>query len=143
MMRMHHVHIEHAFSLPVQRVFAFLSEHEHLKLLFGAPVTRVRSGDHDRNGVGSCRRIGPPGPLAFEETVIEFAADELIVYGISKGSPLRGHRGTMRFRAAAGGGSRLDYRIQMASRVPGAAPLVKRMLERSVPAGLDQVDALA
>jgi hypothetical protein len=49
----------------------------------------------------------------------------------------------MRFSAGLDGRSRLDYRIQMASRVPGVATLVKRMLERSVPAGLDKVDGLA
>jgi uncharacterized protein YndB with AHSA1/START domain len=138
-----HVHIEYSFALPVQRVFAYLSEHENLRLLFGTPVRRVSSGNEHRNGVGSRRRIGPPGPLGFEETVVEFIPDHLIAYRITKGSPLRGHRGTMRFSAGPDGGSRLDYRIQMGSRVPGAAALVRRMLARSVPAGLAQVDQRA
>jgi uncharacterized protein YndB with AHSA1/START domain len=141
--RLRHVHIQHSFSLPVERVFAFLSEHEHLPLLFGTAVRRVRSGDQDRNGVGSCRRIGPLGPLGFEETVLEFVANELIVYRITKGSPLRGHLGTMRFCGQEDGGSQLDYRIQLGSRVPGLAALVQRMLKRTIASGLGQVDQRA
>jgi uncharacterized protein YndB with AHSA1/START domain len=142
-MRIQQVHIEHSFSLPVARVFAYLSEHEQLSLLFRAPVTRVRCGASERNGVGSCRRIGPRGPLGFEETVTEYVPDELIVYRITKGSPLRGHMGVMRFTETADGGSRLDYRITMGSRLPGVAMLVKRMLEGSIPTGLAKVDELA
>lgn len=142
-MRTHNVHIERTFSKPVDRVFAYLSEHEHLKGLFRAPVARIRSGDVDRNGVGSRRRIGPPGPLRFEETVVEFVPDELIVYRITKGSPLRGHEGTLRFARHADGGTHLEYRIRLASPVPGVARLFKLMLDRSIPAGLAAVDKRA
>jgi uncharacterized protein YndB with AHSA1/START domain len=141
-MRLQHIHVAHSFAQPVERVFAFLSEHENLPLLFGAPVRRVRSGERHRNGVGSCRRVGPPGPLGFEETVTQFVPDQLIVYRITKGSPLRDHLGTMSFASTAGGGATLDYRIQLGSRLPGVAGLVKRMLERSIPAGLQEVDSI-
>jgi uncharacterized protein YndB with AHSA1/START domain len=140
---MHSVRFDHDFDLPPARVFAFLGEREHLGLLFGTPVTRVASGDGHRNGVGSRRRIGPPGPLGFEETVVDFVEDELIVYRITKGSPLKDHQGTMRFSPRTGGGTHLDYGIQMGSRVPGAGLLVARMLGRSVPKGLALVDGRA
>jgi uncharacterized protein YndB with AHSA1/START domain len=141
-MRLHHVHIAHTFAQPVDRIFEFLSEHENLQLLFGVPVRRVRSGDGHPNGVGSRRRIGPSGPLGFEETVTEFVPGELITYRITGGSPLRGHRGTMSFAATADGGTALDYRIQLGSWVPGVAGLIKRILQRSIPAGLQQVDSM-
>jgi uncharacterized protein YndB with AHSA1/START domain len=142
-MRAVHVNVDHQFTAPPERVFAHLAEHENLAEVFGAQITRLRDGDHDRNGVGSCRRlrIGPLPP--FEETVIEFVAPRRIVYRISKGSPLRGHLGTMIFSEAPGGGTRLQYDIRLASPIPGLARLVRVMLTRAVTRALPAVDRSA
>ena len=143
-MRAHHVHVNHDFSKPVERVFAYLSEHENLGTIFPAKVQRIRDGsDGHRNGVGSCRRLGGPFPPPFEETITEFVPNERIEYRITKGSPLRGHVGVMRFAALPGGGSTLDYKIRLASPVPGLAAIVKLALNRSVRAGLRKVDERA
>jgi uncharacterized protein YndB with AHSA1/START domain len=138
--RAHHVHIEHDFDKPPERIFAHLAEHENLAEVFGAKVTRLRDGeDGQRNGVGSVRqlRIGPLPP--FEETVTEFVPDARIVYRITKGSPLRGHVGVMEFAPIAGGGTRFVYDIRLASAIPGLAPLVRAALTRSIARSLDKV----
>jgi uncharacterized protein YndB with AHSA1/START domain len=136
--RAHHVLIEHDFAKPPERIFAYLAEHENLAEVFGAKVTRLRDGERERNGVGSVRKlqIGPLPP--FEETVTEFVVPERIVYRITKGSPLRGHLGTMTFAPTTAGGTRMVYDIRLASPVPGLALLVRaaltRSIERAVPA---------
>lgn len=138
------VAVQQDFALPVDRVYAFLAEHENLGPLFGATITRVRDGDVDRNGVGSVRRltIGPLPPL--EETIVEAVPDQLIRYRItSGGSPIRDHEGVMRFTAKPGGGTTLDYRITLGSRVPLADRVVKAGLTRNIRRGLKQVDARA
>jgi uncharacterized protein YndB with AHSA1/START domain len=143
-MRTHHVHVEQAFAKPVDRVFAYLAEHEHLADLFGAKVTRLNDGtDGLRNGVGSRRslRIGVLPP--FEETVTEFVPGERIVYRITKGSPLRGHEGVMRFSSLPGGGSHLVYGIRLASPIPGLAAIVQRSLTRTITNALPRVDQAA
>jgi uncharacterized protein YndB with AHSA1/START domain len=140
-MRAHHVHIEHDFAKPPERIFAHLAEHENLADVFGAKITRLRDGDGgERNGVGSVRRlqIGPLPP--FEETVTEFVVPQRIVYRITKGSPLRGHVGTMTFAATPAGGTRFDYDIRIASPVPGIAPLVTASLTRSISRSLAAVE---
>lgn len=134
---MQRVHAEQDFSAPVDRVFAHLAEHEHLAPLFGARVKRLRDGtDGHRNGVGSVRelRLGPLPP--FEETVTQFVPNERIVYEITKGSPLKGHRGVMLFSEGVAGGSRLTYEIVFGSKVPGVDRVVKVGLGRTVRAGL-------
>jgi hypothetical protein len=68
---------------------------------------------------------------------------ELIEYRITKGSPLRDHVGIMRFSPRAGGGTRLDYRIRIASRIPGLSPLVTAVLTRNLTKGLASVEAAA
>lgn len=135
-MRERWVHVEHDFAAPVGEVFSHLAEHENLAAVFGAKVERVRDGETERNGTGSVRRlrIGPLPP--FEETVTAFVPDELIEYRITRGSPLKGHVGTMRFSERPGGGTHLDYRIRIASAIPGLAPVVAAGLSRNVAKGL-------
>jgi uncharacterized protein YndB with AHSA1/START domain len=139
--RAHHVHIEHDFAKPPERIFAYLAEHENLADVFGAKVTRLCDGEQgERNGVGSMRRlqIGPLPP--FEETVTEFVVPERIVYRITKGSPLRGHVGVMTFAPTANDGTRFVYDIRIASPIPGVAPLVTASLTRSIGRSLAAVE---
>jgi uncharacterized protein YndB with AHSA1/START domain len=138
--RARHVHIEHDFAKPPERVFAYLAEHENLAEVFGAKVTRLRDGDGDeRNGVGSMRKlqIGPLPP--FEETVTEFTAPQRIVYRITKGSPLRGHVGTMTFTPTPSG-THFVYDIRIASPIPGIAPIVCASLTRSISRSLPTIE---
>ena len=138
---MQRIEIVQDFTLPVQRVFAYLSEHENLGPLFGATIERVRDGHETRNGIGSVRRlkVGPLPP--FEETVTGFELGEYVEYRITKGSPLKDHVGTMRF-APRGTGSTLTYVIEF-----GAPPLLDKVvafgLKRNIAAGLRTVDGKA
>jgi uncharacterized protein YndB with AHSA1/START domain len=134
------VHIDHDFAKTPERIFAHLAEHENLAEVFGAKVTRLRDGEGgERNGVGSVRQlqIGPLPP--FEETVTEFVVHERIVYRITKGTPLRGHVGTMTF-AATPGGTHFVYDIRIASPIPGVAPIVHASLTRSIARSLPGVE---
>lgn len=142
-MRAHHVHVEHEFAKPPERIFAHLSEHENLVEVFGAKVKRLRDGEGERNGVGSMRelRVGPMPP--FEETVTEFVPSQRIVYKITKGSPLKGHVGTMEFAPTPSGGTRFVYDIRIASPIPGVAPLVRASLTRSIERSLPSVEQQA
>jgi uncharacterized protein YndB with AHSA1/START domain len=139
-MRALHVHVEHEFSKPPERIFAHLSEHENLAELFGAKVKRLRDGERERNGVGSVRelRVGPMPP--FQETVTEFVPSQRIVYRITKGGPLKGHVGTMSFAPTPSGGTGFVYDIRIASPVPGLAPLVRASLTRSIERSLPGVE---
>jgi uncharacterized protein YndB with AHSA1/START domain len=137
------VHVEREFAKPPEAIFAHLAEHENLADVFGAKVTRLKDGEGARNGVGSVRQlqIGPLPP--FEETVTEFVPPERIAYRITKGSPLRGHVGTMTFAPTPNGGTRFVYDIRIASPIPGLAPLVHASLTRSIKRSLDGVERAA
>lgn len=139
---MQRIEIEQDFFKPVDRVFAYLAEHEHLGSLFGAKVTRLRDGDTSRNGVGSVRRLQVAILPPFEETVTEVVPDELIAYRITKGSPLRGHHGEMHF-SPRGTGTHLRYVVEFGAVVPGLDRVVKLGLERSIRANLPKVDPAA
>ena len=137
---MQRVLIERDFSVPRERVFEYLAEHENLGGVFGARIRRVRDGgDGHRNGVGSVRelRVGPLPP--FQETVMEFVPNELIGYRISQGSPLRDHRGEMRFTQSEGV-THLRYEITFQSVLPGVAELVAFALRNRISRGLRRVE---
>ncbi len=139
---MQRIEITQDFALPVERVYAYLAEHENLGPLFGAKVVRVKDGDTSRNGVGSVRSL-KLGPLpAFQETITAAKPDELIEYRITQGSPLRDHLGVMEF-AAKGAGSTLRYVITFGAAVPLLDSVIKLGLERSVRKGLATIDARA
>ena len=137
------VHVEQDFALPPERIYAYLSEHENLSVLFGIRVERIRDGDGSRNGAGSARKLSFAGMLPFEETVTNAVPNELIEYRITKGGPLRDHRGKMEFTPTANGGTHLVYEITFTAAVPGLAPVVKMGLTRSITKGLKKVDAAA
>ena len=135
------VDVQQDFSLPVDRVYAYLSEHEHLGPLFGATITRVKDGDTERNGVGSVRRL-KIGPLpSLLETITEVVPNALIRYRITQGGrPIRDHEGVMRFTSTPGGGTHLDYQIRLRSEVPLVDRIVKAGLTRNISRGLKQVE---
>lgn len=139
---MQRVMVEQRYSLSVERVYAYVSEHENLGPLLGATITRVRDGDTSRNGAGSVRqlKIGPLPP--FEETVTDTIENERIDYRITKGSPLKGHHASMVF-SSLGSGSQLVWTIEFGSAVPGLDRLVKLGLTRSISSGLKDVERKA
>jgi uncharacterized protein YndB with AHSA1/START domain len=140
---MERVLIERRLASSPELLFEFLAEHEHLGLLFGGEVTRVRDGsDGHRNGVGSTRRLKPPLLPSLDETVTEFVPHELIRYRISRGSPLRDHEGVMRF-APDGTGTDFRYEITFRGALPGVGPIVAAMLRRDISRGLVEADARA
>ena len=61
--------------------------------------------------------------------------NELIGYEITRGSPLKGHRGEMRF-TAEGTGTHLHYEIAFGSKIPGVAVIVAQGLRKNVAKGL-------
>ena len=132
------------FTLPVERVFDYLAEHENLGVLF-APISvaRLNDGTDSRNGAGSARTLTLAGQLPFVETVTESIPNERIVYKITKGSPLKNHQGVMEFASLPNGGSRLHYVIEFGSKLPGVDVVVAHGIKRSVTKGLKLVDSKA
>lgn len=117
-------------------MYDYFAEHENLAPLLGAKIKRINDGtDGTRNGVGSVRelRVAPLVP-PFQETVTEAVPGELIRYEITKGSPLKDHRGEMRF-SENGTGTTLRYEIAF-NAPPGLAQVIAAGLKRNIAKGL-------
>ena len=107
---------------PVERVFAFFADHERFITLMGGRCRRIVDGQDEPNGLGSVRRIGP-GPLSFDETIVAFEKNARIEYAITRGSPVRNHRGVIEFRADRGQ-TLVDYVIRFEPKLPLTGGLI-------------------
>ena len=128
------------FDQPPAKVFAYFAEHENLGGVLGAEVTRIKDGtDGDPNGVGSVRKINPPGPVpAFEETTLRIVPNEEIDYTVTKGTPLKDHLGEIRF-TPKGSGTHLEWKIMIDASVPGLDFVIGKVLLKTIGKGLDGV----
>ncbi|HEY1077851.1 MAG TPA: SRPBCC family protein [Fontimonas sp.] len=111
---------------PVDAVFAFFADHEKFVTLLGARCRRVKDGEDDPNGLGSVRRFAS-GPLAFEETIVTFKRNQQIEYAITRGSPVKNHRGTINFKSVDGA-TVIDYSIRLEGKLPLIGPIVAAAL---------------
>ncbi|HUS25056.1 MAG TPA: SRPBCC family protein [Candidatus Binatia bacterium] len=104
------VRFEQFFAAPRERVFEYFADHERFGRIWGGRFTRIRNGAAEPNGLGSVREIRTRG-MRFEETIVAFERPSLIEYAISRGSPIRNHRGSIRFEAVPGG-TKVEYTIR-------------------------------
>jgi uncharacterized protein YndB with AHSA1/START domain len=129
------VHETYDFDVPVERLYAHLSDHENLEPLLGLDITRIKEGETDPNGVGSVRKLSAKGLMPFEETVTEAIPNERIEYRVTKGTPLKNHLGVMVFSSTGDGRSHLDYTISFDTAVPGLDKLIGKGISHSLRRG--------
>jgi uncharacterized protein YndB with AHSA1/START domain len=139
------VDVTQEFKLPVERVFAFLSEHNNLSSVLGGKITRTKEGDDGNpNGVGSVRKLQiPPGTPSFDETVTRVVPNQLIEYAITRGGQIKNHKGVQEFSELPGGGSKLRWTIAFDPKIPGTGGFIRRMLTTGLKRGLKKVDKKA
>jgi Polyketide cyclase / dehydrase and lipid transport len=106
------IEIEQSFNAPVETIFNILTDHESFGNVISTVIKRVvDSSEANKNGVGSVRRISAFPFPSFEETVVTFIPNQLMEYKVSKGSPIKNHKGRMEFSDESGK-TRLFYTIE-------------------------------
>lgn len=125
------------FSKPIDTVFSELSDHEFFGKTCGISMKRVKDGDDSPNGLGSIREISIGILPTFDETITAYEVNKLIEYKITRGSPIKNHKGTMVFSETQGG-CVLDYEITLESKIPFTTGLIKKGLEQGISKGLNR-----
>ncbi len=114
----HQIIIMQLFNAPVETIFGILTDHEKFGRVINAKIKRViDSRDENKNGMGSVRRIHIFPGISFEESVVVFKPNQLMEYKVSKGSPIKNHRGRMEFTRDKGK-TRLNYSIDFEPKLP-------------------------
>jgi len=133
-----HILITQSFNATVETIFNILTDHEAFGQVINARFKRVVDSQGEyKNGVGSVRRISAFPAPAFEETVITFEPNQLMEYVISKGSPVKNHKGRMAF-SEEHGQTRLEYTIDFEPKLPFLllGSLIKKAIEKPISEGL-------
>jgi len=130
------VDIKQSFNAPIETVFSALTDHNNFGKVVKAKIIRIKDSESDNvNGVGSIRRITPLPFSHFEETVVTFEANQLMEYVVSKGSPIKNHKGRMAF-SEKDGVTQLRYTIDFEPKIPFLGTLLKGLIEGPLVKGL-------
>jgi uncharacterized protein YndB with AHSA1/START domain len=135
------IKITQLFNAPVDTIFSLLTDHEVFGQVINTKIKRVvDSQSENKNGVGSVRRISAFPAPAFEETVVTFEPDRLMEYVISKGSPIKNHKGRMEFSDEQGK-TRLNYTIDFEPKLPFLffGSILKNAIEKPIREGLKRL----
>jgi ribosome-associated toxin RatA of RatAB toxin-antitoxin module len=133
-----HIKITQLFNEPVDTIFSLLTDHEAFGQVINTNIKRVvDSQGENKNGLGSVRRISAFPAPAFEETVVTFESNQLMEYVISKGSPIKNHKGRMEFTDEQGK-TRLNYTIDFEPKLPFLLLgfILKNAIEKPIREGL-------
>ena len=136
-----HIQIRQLFSAPVDTLFDILTDHASFGQVINANIKRVvDSPGENKNGIGSVRRISVFPAPAFEETVVAFEQNKLMEYAVTKGSPIKNHKGRMEFSDEQGK-TWLNYTIDFEPRLPFLlfGSIIKSALEKSIGAGIKRL----
>lgn len=135
--------ITQRFNAPVEIIFNLLTDHADFGRIIKANIKRVvDSQDENKNGLGSVRRIYALPGVAFEESVVRFEPNQLMAYTVSKGSPIKNHRGRMEF-AEDQGKTSLTYTIDFEPKLPFflLGSIIKKNIEKPMVEGLANLAA--
>jgi len=128
--------ITQSFNAPIDTVFAALTDHNNFGKVVKATIRRIKDSDSENvNGVGSIRRITPLPFSHFEETVVTFETNQLMEYVVSKGSPIKNHKGRMEF-SEENGKTQLRYTIDFEPKIPFLGKVLKGLIEGPLVKGL-------
>lgn len=132
------VRFEQFFAAPRDKVFAWFADHEKFGRIWPGTTRRIQESADPRepNGLGSVREIRTGG-MTFEETIVGFDAPERIAYRITRGSPIKNHRGELVFTQVEGG-TKLSYVIEFDPKVPLTGGLIASVLCTSFHRGINR-----
>ena len=138
-MDIHKIEIYREVNAPAEKVWRDFNDHAGFGKMMGIPAERIADSPDpgNINGVGSVRVIKIP-LFPFEETIRRSEMPDSIEYQITKGSPLDHHYGRIQFKPLPGGGTGIDYTIELGSKIPLLGIIIKMALQKGLENGLDK-----
>ena len=135
-MKIHEVKVYQEFDAPASQIWEAMNDHVTFGKMMGQKVVRIvdSSDPANVNGVGSIRSLGLP--VVVEETIMRSEKSTLIEYKITKGTPLHHHYGSIGFTDLSAGRSSVTYTIELGSRIPLVAAIVRAALQKGIADGL-------
>lgn len=128
---MQQIEVQRVFDAPVERVWARYTDHRSWTDWAGIGTVELeRAGTPPPNGVGCVRVFSNAGIRLVYEEVVEFEPPRRMTYKIVRGAvPLKNHFGEVTLEPASPG-TRLVWRAQFDSRIPGLGGLFRVLIAR-------------
>ena len=136
-----HIELRQSFDAPVEEIFNALTDHESFGKIIRTNIKRVvDSQDVNKNGVGSVRLISPFPLPSFEETVTNYVPNRMMEYEVSKGSPIKNHKGRIEFSEVEGK-TDLYYTIDFDPKLPFVlfGEILKKAIEKPIRTGIERL----
>lgn len=135
---MQHVEVIKTIDAPVEQVWNRYTDHVSWTQWAGFGKVRLeKQGVPPPNGVGCVRVFTSAG---LHEEVLSFDAPRRMTYRIVKGTvPIKDHLGDVSFEAQ-GNGTRIVWRCQFESRIPGLGGLFRMFITRTFRNALDGLE---
>ncbi len=132
------VQITEQIHAPIEIVFDRLADHSRMSEWLDADIKRTRDSTvtaEGVNGTGSVRTLRMLGIMEFDETVVRSDRPHKIEYEITRGSPLRGHHGTITL-ARDGNSTAIEWNIEFNMAIPFTGPVTGFLLKTAIGRGL-------
>jgi uncharacterized protein YndB with AHSA1/START domain len=128
---MEHLEVTETINAPVQAVWERYTDHVSWSQWAGlGKVQLEREGSPPPNGVGCVRVFSNAGLKVVYEEVLSFEPPRRMTYRIVRGPvPLKDHLGEVLFEPTDGG-TRITWRCQFNSKIPGLGGLFRALITR-------------
>lgn len=121
----------HSAGSPAE-VFALVADAKRWAEWAGPLVSRsgwAREGTPAPGGVGAVRQLGRR-PFVTREEIVGYEQDRRLAYVVVAGLPVRDYRAEVDLHPQATGGTRIAWRGEFRTVVPGTGPLMRLALSR-------------
>jgi hypothetical protein len=137
------IKIEHKYDAPISTVFNKLEDHVEFGKMFNLDVKRIKDGNQNANGVGSVRRVPSLFNTFYDETILDYKLNEMIVYSVTNGSPVKNHRGVISFNNL-GNGTLVTWNIEFESKypIPYSGLYIMKKIEEGLIWGLGNLEII-
>ena len=125
---MERVEVVRHLNGPPQRVWDVYTDHAGWKEWAGFRNSYLEAdGSPDKNGSGAIRVFDGGLGMRAREEVVDFEPPKRMTYRLLGWSPLKNHRGEVLFESE-GEGTRITWRCQIESRIPGLGGPMQRFI---------------
>ena len=126
--------VTRTFNVSAERLFAALDDNASMGRWLGVKIDLIKNPPG--GGVGTVRRLHI-GLQRIDEEIFEREVPTRIVYKIVRGLfPLSHHRGEINVASLGPQRSTVDWKIELDSKIPGLATVVRAGLGRGIERGL-------
>ena len=135
------IQIYYIYHHPIDKVFKKFADSENYGDFYSAKFERIKDAPSgDKDSVGSIRKINTL-LASLEETITTYDKPKTIIYEITKGGPLKNHKGIIKL-IQNGDKVELDYEIKFEGKFILIASILRYFLSIEINRAVKKIDTI-